>query len=399
MVGKRELRLSENVEMRESRNVKESNSVIQQSMENPKSLSKLNKNELISCCIGLVASDLVSLKLFDDKKYFKRLISYESEFNLNLNSTEIIKKISLAARLIKDQIKSDIVGKLVSFKFDIAARDEVKFVAASVYYIKDFKLINKCVGMLNLGISFHPKVLKKFVEKILINLEIDVNQVYSTTVDSKEPGTMEKEIFEQIEDVIRETTSVATHCPVSIIEIVAIDVLKVYSKELEQCRQIVSAMKEGLQNSTFTQLIPSSDSLADWKSTIKMLESLKNSLPYAMKMKTNIPRINWDFLGGLLKAFSPLMEFLKNVQKDNCISGDFYRELLECELALEENQNCEYAGVMLTFLRKRKRDLLKSEKFAAAIYLDPRFNYANSTFLNDEQKEEALVGTSFIMVK
>ncbi|XP_037942459.1 uncharacterized protein LOC119675339, partial [Teleopsis dalmanni] len=106
--------------------------------------------------------------------------------------------------------------------------------------------------------------------------------------------------------------------------------------------------------------------------------------------KSEIPDISWDFVVNFVTAFSPLAICTKHMQTEQYVIGDFYRDWLCCEIELEELvTKTPYASRLHESMQKKKQIFMDSDAFQAALYLDPRFNYENSTMLSENQKSTA----------
>ncbi|XP_036320396.1 uncharacterized protein LOC118734823 [Rhagoletis pomonella] len=105
-----------------------------------------------------------------------------------------------------------------------------------------------------------------------------------------------------------------------------------------------------------------------------------------------MPDVDWGFVNAFLQTFKPLVDCTTKLQAEQYVIGDFYRDWLTCELELQEliSSQYDYASTLLRTVKQRKAVLLQNEAFLSAIYVDPRFNFLHSPYLNQTQKYKAV---------
>ncbi|XP_037929463.1 uncharacterized protein LOC119663946, partial [Teleopsis dalmanni] len=85
------------------------------------------------------------------------------------------------------------------------------------------------------------------------------------------------------------------------------------------------------------------------------------------------------------------------MQIEQYVIGDFYRDWLCGEIELEELvTKTPYASHLHESMQKRKQIFMDSDAFQVALYLDPRFNFENSTMLSENQKSTAVVQIAYL---
>ncbi|XP_067645059.1 uncharacterized protein [Eurosta solidaginis] len=84
--------------------------------------------------------------------------------------------------------------------------------------------------------------------------------------------------------------------------------------------------------------------------------------------------IDWSFVESFVDAFKPMGQYTKQLQIEQYIIGDFYRDWLICEVKLKRMTGNAFAAKLLESMEKRKEILMDNVAFLAGIYLDPRFN-------------------------
>lgn len=381
----------------------------------------MNKNEFLLCCVGLVTVKSIPFRIFDDERFFKKLIRpYEDVYKTNFNSKNIVEKISIVSANIKESISKCIKKKMICLKIDIATRMDKSILGINIQYIKDSKIAINTIGMLQLRKRHKSQFLKDEIMNCLKEYDIDILQIYACTSDnganviktSKLLAELQEEVQTEPneesnsddEDYLNIHSSLTcvlsvVRCAAHTIQLAAYDVLKTIQPQVEECRNIAKKLRTVIRSESNLNLhMPPIDNTTRWNSTYKMLKSLQSLKEDIENIAdSNIPDADWNFIHQFLNAFRPLAECTDKFQREQYIVGDFYRDWLYCEIELEEMQaeRNKYAEDLLNAMNERKQRLLANEAFIAAVYLDPRFNFAGTPFLNEEQKKNAVVSTFF----
>lgn len=109
--------------------------------------NRMDKNEFLKCCVGLVTAKNLPFRIFDDRKYFKPLISqWEQKFQTNINSRNIVSLLESFNANIREEIKRRVSNKMISLKVDIATRMDKSILGINIQYIKDFKICINTIG-------------------------------------------------------------------------------------------------------------------------------------------------------------------------------------------------------------------------------------------------------------
>lgn len=125
-----------------------------------------------------------------------------------------------------------------------------------------------------------------------------------------------------------------------------------------------------------------------------------NFLPNLKQFEIYIESLNDEQYPEILaaKQFFKTLEifdnFMDKLTAEQYVAGDFYRDLLCCELELKseyKKNNNLYAGNLSEELLACKNALLDTNEFTAALYLDARFNFLASRLITDQQKAKGKV--------
>lgn len=274
-------------------------------------------------------------------------------------------------------------------------------------YIKDE--IIKCLTLYGIDINQvysnttdnGANVIK--TSKLLRELQEDHNTYDSSDVEScEEPyytdDLDDAETFALEENIHASLASVLSvvRCAAHTIQLAAYDVLKVIKPQVDDCRYLVKKLRTSARTGGITFKMPVLDNTTRWNSTYEMLKSLINAKDHINAIHLEDldiqPDINWSFIEDFVLAFDPLANCTKQLQSEQYVVGDFYRDWIHCELQLKDlHSMTPYAELLYTAMMARKEGLIQNDAFVAAIYLDPRFNFENSVILSQDNKNAAVV--------
>ncbi|XP_067617222.1 uncharacterized protein [Eurosta solidaginis] len=372
-----------------------------------KASSNIDCNRFLKCCIGLVAVKGISASIFDDDEFFKTLIApQEEKFGTNLNSDDISILLQRSSATARNVIISKLKNRIISLKLDLAIGINREVLNISVLYIDHFKICHNTLDIVPLDKKYTK--IKNVVMNCLKNYELNKDQVYCymAEVNSKVGKTEDDEenVKEHTKEKVSETGNDINNAKEllntlttefhevknanSIIGFTVFEVLSEIESNINQHRILVKELQ-----TIFDGLIL--DNATNWLSTYKMLESLLNNKIYleedcATQMDGLDNKMDWNFITDLITSLKPLVNLNKLFNNEQYILGDFYRDWLSCEIELEELLPTSiYAGLFVQSMQKYKQEFLRDDKFLAAIYLDPRFNFYNSVMLSEEQKRRA----------
>lgn len=86
--------------------------------------------------------------------------------------------------IIKNKIKSEFKGRLVSLQLDIATRLQRRILGVNVHYYEKDKSILRTIGMKQMNESTESLVIALEVEKILNEFDSQVDDIYAVTTDN-----------------------------------------------------------------------------------------------------------------------------------------------------------------------------------------------------------------------
>ncbi|XP_055386349.1 uncharacterized protein LOC129615251 [Condylostylus longicornis] len=348
----------------------------------------MDKREFLKCCVGLGTLKNIPLRIFDDNDFFKKIIKpYEDQFQTNLNSTNVTSVIEKAGEEVKRLIREHVKNKMVSVKIDAATRMGRSILGINVQYIESFQLHVNTIGIIEVTNMRTIKDIKKDISICLKGVGIEKTHVYPNIKYNSSDSIVEKgEDTTQIDKIFS-----VVKCTADNLRLAAHETLQKIQPEINECIRVVKKLRNSrIENFSFD--IPNFNNFTEWETIYRTVECLLSQREYVeavtelMKIK-----VNWEFIEKFSSAFYFLFRCSSKSQNVKYIIGDFYRDWLDCELQLKGllKDNC-YARYLHQAMANKKREIFKNACFLAAIYLDPRFNYENSTLLTEHQKKIAL---------
>ncbi|XP_036340612.1 uncharacterized protein LOC118749965 [Rhagoletis pomonella] len=183
-------------------------------------------------------------------------------------------------------------------------------------------------------------------------------------------------------------------CAAHTIQLAAYDVLKTIEGDIKECRNIVKKLRTSVRSGNVEISLPCLDNATRWNSTYDMINSIISIRDYIDNL-SHI-NVNWIFVQNFLAAFHPIAKCTLKLQHEQYIIGDFFRDWLTCELELKKLVSTNsYAEALLNAMKKRKDTLMGNIAFIAAPYMDPRFNFDNRPLLSYDQKQAAVLSSSY----
>lgn len=101
---------------------------------------------------------------------------------------------------------------------------------------------------------------------------------------------------------------------------------------------------------------------------------------------------HWEYITEFTDAFEPIYICSKRVQAVDCGLSDMYCFWMRAVFTLKElpNKN-RFKTPLLDAMEKRERALTNNMAFKNAMFMDPRFNYAGSTYFKPDESDSAVV--------
>ncbi|XP_023301529.2 uncharacterized protein LOC111683662 [Lucilia cuprina] len=317
----------------------------------------LNKASFYQLCLGLVIERDISVQLFDDEKYFKPLLApYEQALDCQMNSILMEDLLHKANNIIEEDLKEIFQNKIVCLELYVLRRENNYFLIFNVRFLEQEKVENKVIGFLPINKTTKIIPFAEFLNKF----NIDEQQVYMKTIMPELLN--DEEIYNICNTICRNNANIHNH-PIYELHIILRQFLQKYSTDIKNWQEL----SEYQENEK--------DIIENLKGFGQYLENWPNT-------EEKLPESKLFFKA--LQIFWNLMEKLNGEQY---VAGDLFRDWLCCELELKGElmkNNNNYAGKLYEDLYFCKNNLLEISEFAAALYLDVRFNFLGSRLLSEE---------------
>lgn len=197
--------------------------------------------------------------------------------------------------------------------------------------------------------------------------------------------------------------SLSIRCSAHTLQLVVSDVLlkmNEFRQPIEKIRTTVGKLRIPRYARIFKKhkkVKPSIDNVTRWSSTFYMIISVLREEDFIKSLKTIqntdfFDDLQWDFMKSFKEAFGVIEIATRKLQENSLTFGDFYKVWIELNFQLHDLiENNIFSSHLISKMKEREQKLFENDQFLAAIYLDQRFNFLNSTYFNPEQKNRAIV--------
>lgn len=232
---------------------------------------------------------------------------------------------------------------------------------------------------------------------------ITVDENNSTITN--ENNSSETQTAENIETLVQNALElvhpilIPLRCAAHTFQLAIHDVLKqdIFKTKIDIIRAAVKQLKTTKYKQIFSIAKikrPSIDVVTRWGSTFEMVDSfVQNKATYReIETNLNISDVEWEFCDTFLVALKPLHILTKKLQEEDMVMGDLFKYYIEFKIQLEKLpvENI-FKNKLLSACEKRTEKLFENIGFACGLFIDPRFNYRNSTFFPANKIESTMV--------
>ncbi|KAI8118484.1 hypothetical protein CVS40_9822 [Lucilia cuprina] len=354
----------------------------------------LTKLSFLNLCLGLVIERDMPLQYFDDAKYFKALLApYEQVFACNINATKMRSIMLKANHIVVEDLSKRFCNKILCLELYVLKRFGIYYMIINVRFLAEEIICNKLIEYISdgdddgggeqekadscfnikkakLNRSFpitettKPLPLNKYLNKF----NIDEQQIYMKTIMPEFHN--EEEIYNICHNICKHNTDIKNH-PIYDLQIIFSSFIKKYSHDIKNWQKLSGHQETVSLNKN-------------------MLENLKEFSEYLEKNSTEnneqlLPAIHF------FKALQIFWNFKDKLRGEQYVAGDFYRDLLCCELGLKGEHNKShnfYANELYEKFCDFKNKILESQEFVAALYLDARFNFLGTRLIGDDEQNK-----------
>lgn len=370
----------------------------------------------LKACRKLATENGIPFSIFNSEGF--RMLARPIEAALKettsvTTTNEIGSLLSGTVTQIHESIRSSINNKLICLKLDTATRCNRTVITVSLQHLSGMDFQTQFLGAIKMMAAKDLTVehVSNELQHILDDYNILDSQIYMLTHDngvnyrmgSKHlQATMtghlittnvrlDNEIYKRVDDLL--IGSKATVRSVGQTFHVAVkDAIKTCTGQLQLVRSAVTKLRRSTFHTKIPNLKVPSSSL--WTASFDVIKCL-------LKHKTIIvglddpPNISisvelWTFMTEFIETFSPVHKVVQELARSSLLIGDLFKMWLECEIDAGSQQSA-LATSLSVALNNRKRELFAVNEFVAAIYMDPRFNFAGSDVLSATDIDRAKV--------
>lgn len=151
---------------------------------------KIDRSELLLACLELTTVNGRPFSMLDDSGFQRILRPIIDEFrskdiSVPLNPKYIKLKANEMQEIVKNRIKSEMKGKLLSFQIDLTRHLQRCIFGLNVQYYIDDKLVVRTLAMKRLLEQTYGINLANEMRDILESFDVDVDDVYTVTSDNE----------------------------------------------------------------------------------------------------------------------------------------------------------------------------------------------------------------------
>lgn len=379
------------------------------------------RNQFLINVVKLVTKRFVSLSFFDFEEITEILEPWEDILDITIDSHLIREVITYAAKVVRIQIAEELKNSMIALKFDIATKAGRSILSINVQFIKSGKIVTRNLAMQQFNVIHTNDQIKKEIFEVFESYGIGIGQIICSTSDNAVNSIKTSELSNNIPLVVEETPDTEFESNglnlnsserFQIVQSVAqtfnlfvTDFLKLpaIDEKLELCRAVARKARTPINRRFFIRRdipIPILDVSSRWSSTFAMVSFMRVFKEFIIKfiesIEPSILNFDWQFIIDIIECMECVNIALKNLQSDQLIIGDVYKNWLYIEIDLKAlvGKN-PLASQMLDLMNARKPGLFEAPVFKAGLFLDPRFNYLNSKHLSGTDKEIARVRIFF----
>jgi hypothetical protein len=383
-----------------------------------------NADRLLGSCMELATVNGRPFAMFSDSGFRKilELLQPLLPKQFSVNPTKVSELVSKRAALVRQKISDELKNSLICLKMDCATRLDRSFLGVNAQFTSEVepKLVLRTLGMVELDSRHTSEYLKEQVYGVLSKYRVQPSQIFSCTVDNganmlKTIRLIDEEVLEQsnadheddnevwMDDASDLDLNLPSHfgvskhlvtpirCAAHTLQLAVEDALKESSPAETITRARVLAKK--LRTQAMLNLIkqlqlpkPMLDCPTRWSATHDMLKRLLELKGFCNDSEAteNLSSSAWETVADVVKGLEHAKHATLLLQKEQLTVGDFYGIWLECKLKTKK-VNTPLARALINHMERREINLLTSDVFVSAVFLDPRY----SVLLDEQAKARA----------
>lgn len=402
----------------------------------------ISRKEFVSGCLKFVVLDGRPFNIFRDIGFQQIVSPILREFD-RINEhiplgLHYIQRIAKNVQIyIVNQIKSEMMGKLVSLQLDLTNHFQRCILGISVQYYVGNELVLRVLAMRRLQESTSALNLATEIRRILGEYDVDVDNIYTVTTDNGANVLLCTQILQIMQekrldffllncdgsDINDEALNALIeieserilqnqsmhfvhiiHCGAHTFQLGIGDALKTFPAEdvVKTCRDVVKKLRTPtivnllkLRQSNLAKI----DIDIRWSSIHDMvsvscfveypvahinyrdflqLDRLNDLKPFCLEMASlnkdfHMDEDIWSKMNDIIRVLKVLKDATVQLQKQNLTMTDSFGIWLEARARLEVIPHCPLSTIVLQKMDVRQETVFKNDVMYAAMFLDPRF--------------------------
>lgn len=358
----------------------------------------------------------------------------------HINQDSMRNLLRSIAEQITNMISEEAAGIMICIKMDAASRHNRDFLGVNIQFVEKATIKIRTLGIIELHERHTASNLSSRLMAILEPFGIDIQRVLTITTDNasnmlatvnrlranqemilnsahdvdevyEDDGEEEDRHVEDFENEANEAGAEKTldiiepvlqgvRCAEHTLQLAVNDSLKHNNMKslLAEVRAAVKVLRKLPYKTMFTvskKTMPKLDCITRWNSAYTMIKSLTKEQDFVSSLSEEdvTPIISgrlWEFIMEFEKVFEPIAEATLKLQNSQTTFGDLFLIWEKCSYKLK-NSKYKLASVVLQCMDNRKQQIMSNKIFLASIFFDQRINFRNSPFIQNEEREVALV--------
>ncbi|KAE8739238.1 hypothetical protein FOCC_FOCC015268 [Frankliniella occidentalis] len=331
------------------------------------------------------------------------LNSFPARERFAVNDASIRVMVKEEATTLREYIKREVKGKLVSLKVDSSKKDGHPFFGVNIQFSNNGEIQLRTLAVRELFVSQSGENLKnEIITTLFLSPLTTVKTCCGLLILLRKDQEEQTVIDEEQEDLDLYVEQLgvkldSVKCAAHTLQLAIVDdsIKKIASVStlLAKCRVVVKKLRAETYRKKLKKVhlaIPVHDNDTRWNTSYAMLESLLKVRGYVEDDLEDFSADDWNEVESTLESLEPTMVATKILQGEQITLGDMYGTWLECKVKLKkvgsplDNKICEamtkrerrevYAPSNRLLAGQGKvPPLFDYPGFLAAIFLDPRY--------------------------
>ncbi|XP_053690662.1 uncharacterized protein LOC128739230 [Sabethes cyaneus] len=390
----------------------------------PRKPIAIDVQSVLEACLKLVTYHNLPLKCFEWSGFRLLLDPISEALGMRISQTDIKSHLHTAAKQVIDQIKTEMMNKLVSIKIDSVSRHGRHVLSVNVQYENNREIVMHTLSVIEVEEDPIAKNLKCKVDNVFLRYGLARDQIFIIVIDNgasifsgekHRQKLFSNAMFtnelvkvdnfndslkeeELLKDLVKELSQqyFVVRGAIHILQTALNDVVQESDSFITQITDFAISLKKAKYTDEFSRskaIYPPSCSPSMWNGKYAIIECIVKQENFFTSLSRTFPELKltsatWQFMKEYLAAFMPTYNVIMLMQNEHRPFSDFYMQWLVAIKDVRSLSNNRFSKPLVESLTKRLGALKENVVFKAALYLDPRFNYLNSAVFTIAEKIE-----------